>query len=299
LFEALGQLYFQLSDYPSTIKWLERYVKEGGPDPKGHEVLNNAYYLNKNFAEAYNGVDSQVQADIAAGKVPAEQSFRILASCKSELKDDAGLLKSIELWNTYYPNAKNWLYLLGQVHFKPGFSDRMYLDIFRLKTDLSLMKTGAEYLDMADLAGRAALPAEAKKALDQGFAAGVLGKGADAKKHESLLAAANKHADEDLKSLDQGEVSANKSKDGNGLINLGMAFATAGQLDKGASLIEQGIAKGGLTKPEEAKLHLGVVYYWAGKKDAAIKQLQTVTGTDGTGDLARYWIMQINHPLAK
>ena len=299
MIEATSQLYFQASDYPATISWADRYVKEGGTDPKAFDVLNKAHYLNKDYAEAYIGINSQVQGEITAGRVPDEQSLKILLSCMSSLKDDAGMLKSLELLNTYYPSTQNWLYLLGQIHTKPGFSDKIYLDINRLKMELSLMQKATDYLDMSELATRAGLPAEAKKALDQGFAAGLLGKGADAAKQQALLSAANKHADEDVKFMQQGEASANKSKDGAGLVNLGMAFATAGQFDKGASLIEQGISKGGLARLEEAKLHLGLVYYWAGKKNEAIKQLNTVEGTDGTADLARYWIMQINHPLAK
>ena len=61
--------------------------------------------------------------------------------------------------------------------------------------------------------------------------------------------------------------------------------------------MEQGIAKGGLNHPDDAKLHLGIAYLWAGKKSDAIKMLKSVQGTDGTSDLARYWIIQANRPL--
>ncbi|MET3109162.1 hypothetical protein AAKU58_004011 [Oxalobacteraceae bacterium GrIS 1.18] len=299
IMEAISQIYFQESNYPLTISWMNRYLKDGGTDPKANDVLNKAYFLNKDYGEANKGLTAQLNAELAAGKVPPEQLFQLILNCNNQLNDKEGTVKALEQLNTYYPSAKNWTYLISQIHSKPGFSERMYLDVFRLKQELSLMKTVAEYLDMVELATRAALPGEVKKALEQGFAAGVLGKGSDAKKHTALLEAATKHAAEDLKTMDQGEASANKSKDGTGLTNLGMAFATAGQFDKGASLIEQGISKGGLARLEEAKLHLGIVYYWAGKKDQALKQLATVAGTDGTAELARYWIMQINHPLAK
>lgn len=299
LIEAVGQLYFQLSDYPAAIQWLDRYVKEGGTDTKAADALNKAHYLNKDYAEAYNGIHDQVQSEIAAGHVPGEQNLKLLLSCMNALKDEDGTLSSVELLNTYYPSSQNWLYLISRIPAKPGFSDKLYLDIFRLKVELSLMQSAAEYLDMSELATRSGLPAEAKKALDLGFAAGLLGKGPDAKKHANLLASANKQAQEDLSSMQQGEISAAKRKDGAGLVNLGMAYATAGQYDKAVSLIGQGIAKGGLARPDEAKLHSGLVYYWAGKKDAAIAQLNTVAGADGTADLARYWVMQIRHPLPK
>ena len=52
-----------------------------------------------------------------------------------------------------------------------------------------------------------------------------------------------------------------------------------------------------LKHPDDAKLHLGIAYALAGKKAKALSTLKSVGGTDGTADLARYWIMAINHPL--
>ena len=299
LIQAISQLYFQASNYPMTISWAERYLKDGGTDQRAKDVLYKAYFLNKDFAQAFKGINQFVTDELAAGRVPDEQSFQILLNCMNSLNDKDGTVKALERLNTYYPSTKNWIYLVSQIHSKPGFSDHLFLDIFRLKQELSLIKTAAEYADMAELAKLAGLPAESKKALDQGFAAGLMDKGPDAKKYAAMLDAANKRAAEDLKTMQQGEASASKSKDGSGLVNLGMAYATAGQFDKGASLIEQGISKGGVSRIEEAKLHLGLVYYWAGRKEDAIKQLATVSAADGTADLARYWTMQINHPLAK
>lgn len=296
LIQAIGQLYFQISDYANSIVWLERYAKEGGTDPRAVDLLNKAYFLNKDYAKALQGLNSQTQADIAAGKVPTEQSLQLILNCVAQIKDSDGTQKGVEQLNTYYPSAKNWNYLISQIQHRPGFSDKMLLDVYRLKQELGLMKSAGEFLEMADLATRAALPAEAKKVLTQGFAAGVLDKGADAKKNTALLETARKRAADDLKTMEQGEAGASKSRDGNGLVNLGMAFATAGQFDKGESLIQQGIAKG-LARAEEAKLQLGVVYYWGGKKDQAIQQFATVKGNDGSGELARYWLMQISHPL--
>jgi hypothetical protein len=71
-----------------------------------------------------------------------------------------------------------------------------------------------------------------------------------------------------------------------------------GQFDKGIDLIAKGIAKGGLKNPEDAKLRLGVAYAKAGKKDEALKALEAVKGSDGTADLARYWMMHVNAPVA-
>ncbi len=297
MMQAISLIYFQLSNYPLTISWMDKYIADGGADTKAKTVLNQAHYLNKDYALAYKGISEEILNDINAGRIPSEQNLKLVMSCAAILNDDVATLKAVEQLNSYFPTSKNWLYLLNQVHFKPGFPDRMFLDIYRLKVSLGLMNVASEMVEMAEFATRAGLPGEAKKILDMGFSAGLLDKGPDAKKHAALLDAATKRAADDLKTMPQGEAGANASKAGTGLVNLGMAYATSGQYAKGAALIEQGINKGGVERLEEAKLHLGVVYFWDGKKEEAIKQLLTVQGNDGVKELAKFWIMQINHPL--
>jgi tetratricopeptide (TPR) repeat protein len=153
-----------------------------------------------------------------------------------------------------------------------------------------------EYQDMAELSLLAGQPIEAKQVLDNGFANGSLGTGTHAAKHKQLRAQADKQAADDTKNIGSGEASARKSKNGTGLINLGYAYVTLGQFDKGIALIQEGIAKGGLQNAEDAKLRLGYSYAMAGQKEEAIKTLETVTGNDGRGDLARYWILWVNRP---
>lgn len=296
---AIGQSYFLSSDYPTTIKWMTRYLNEGGTDAHAKDMLNKSYFLNKQYAEAFAGINQYVQAELAAGRVPEQLYFQMLLNSKNALNDDAGTDQALVQLVTYYPAARQWEYLVSRIHGQPGFNDHLFLDIFRLKMELGLMKSAVEYSDMAELAIRAGLPAEAKKALDQGFAAGLMDKGPEAKKYNAQLVNATKLALEDQKTMQQGEAGADKAKDGAPLVNLGMAFVTAGQYEKGASLIEKGLAKGLTARADEARLHLGLAYYWGGRKEDAIKQLQTVQTNDGSSTIARYWIMQINRPLAK
>jgi hypothetical protein len=63
-------------------------------------------------------------------------------------------------------------------------------------------------------------------------------------------------------------------------------------------MMEAAIKAGGLRYADEAKLRLGEAYAAAGKKQQAISALRGVNGKEGTADLARYWIMAINKPLA-
>ena len=53
--------------------------------------------------------------------------------------------------------------------------------------------------------------------------------------------------------------------------------------------MQQGIAKGGLKRPEDAKLHLGIAQLLTGNTTQSQSTLRSVSGTDGTADLARLW----------
>ncbi len=53
--------------------------------------------------------------------------------------------------------------------------------------------------------------------------------------------------------------------------------------------MQDGIAKGGLKRPEDAKLHLAIAQLIAGDNAKAQATLKTVSGADGTSDLARLW----------
>jgi hypothetical protein len=132
--------------------------------------------------------------------------------------------------------------------------------------------------------------------MEQGYASGVLGKGAAADRHKRMRELVDKQAADDHKSLAKGEsdAAALADKDGLSLVNLGFAYVTDGQFDKGLALMERGIAKGiaDAKRPQDAKLHLGVAYFMAGKKGKALEIFPTVTGIHGAADMGRLWTLR-------
>ena len=64
-----------------------------------------------------------------------------------------------------------------------------------------------------------------------------------------------------------------------------------GQAAKGVQLMQQGIRKGGLKRVDDAKLHLGIAQLFAGDQAKAQSTFKSVTGSDGTGELARLWMI--------
>lgn len=291
--QALANIHYNAKDYPKAIEWMKRYQKESATPEKVAPALIRAQYLNKDYAGARDALNAYIAGLEKAGQKPTDEDLRLLASSANNLKDDAGYLAALEKLVTYYPSDDYWTDVLNRgVARKAGFDAQTnMINVYRLEFAAVKQMAVGEYVDLAELSLRDGFPTEAKKVMDAGYAAGVLGKGSDAKPHAALRDKANKGAADDAKNIASGEASAAKAKTGAGLVNLGWAYATMDQADKGVTFIQQGIAKGSLKNPEEAKLRLGMAQARAGKTADAIQTFQGVKGGGGAGDLAKYWVI--------
>ncbi len=59
---------------------------------------------------------------------------------------------------------------MTRVQRKPGFSERLELDVYRLMQATGNLKTADDYMEMAQLALQAGFPAEAQKVINDGYA---------------------------------------------------------------------------------------------------------------------------------
>jgi TolA-binding protein len=233
-----------------------------------------------------------LQAASQAGRAPSESQLDMLASCYSKQKDNTGYVNVLEKQLIYYPKKEYWYEVLNRVQRKPSYNSRLDIDVFRLRMATGNVRSAGDYMEMVQLALQAGSAAEAKKIVDQAFAANVLGSGADAERQKRLRDLTTKTLTESQQTLAQRETEAAAAKDGTGQVRVGFDYVGAGRYDKGIQLIEQGIKKDSLKYPDDAKLHLGVAMYMAGQKAKAAEVFKSVKGTDGTGDLARLWAIQ-------
>lgn len=295
--QQLGVRYYELKKYPEAINWITRFLKEAGEDRSMRMLIVQSYYLMNDNARTVAELRPLIEADEKAGVTPKQETLQLFASAIINMKDKAGYTEALEKYVRHYPKPEYWVDLLHRVESKPGFPERLILDIYRLQFAANSMMSANDYVDMAQLAIAAGFPGEAKKVIDQGYATGVMGTGSpsDIKTQQKLREQANKFANDDLKSLANGEADASKpGKDGNALANLGFALVQAGQFDKGLGLMERGLAKGLGKRTEDGKLHHGIALAMAGRKDEAIKVFGTVGGTEGAAELARYWVLHLN-----
>jgi hypothetical protein len=285
--QAIAVAYYSQKDYASAARWTQRYFKEGGNDPQMRTVLLQSYYLGNDC----NNVNKMLAGEEGSNKRNTEEELQILANCFLRQKDTGGYVNTIEKLVVHYPKKEYWTDLLSRVQKKPGFSDRLGINVYRLRMATGNLTNTNDYMEMAQLALQAGVPAEAKAIIDKGYQTGMMGKGDQAERHGRLRDLANKTHEESLKKRAQDEKEALAAKDGNALVTVGLNYVYEGNAAKGLALMEQGIKKGGLKRPEDAKLRLGEAQLHAGQKQKGVQTLREVKGNDGAADIARLWVL--------
>ena len=287
--QAVAVAYYTRKEFAKAAQWTQRYFKEGGSDPAMRSVLLQSYYLG-NDCNSVNRMLASA-ADENSSRRPNEEELQILANCYLRQKDTTGYVHAIEKLVVHYPKKEYWTDLLSRVQKKSGFSDRLGVNVYRLRFATGNVSGANDYMEMAQLALQAGVPAEAKAIMDKGYAAGILGKGDQAERHGRLRVLVERKFAESAKSRAQDEKDAAAAKDGNQLVTVGLNYVYEGNAAKGLALVEQGIKKGGLKRPEDAKLRLGEAQLYAGQRERGVRTLREVKGADGTADIARLWVL--------
>jgi len=280
ILQAQAGIAYRGKDYTKAITYATKYRGLGGNDGGVRTILLQSYFLTNDCAS--------VNKLIGDGR-PTEEELQIVANCNLKQKDNAGYVAAMEKLATYYPKKEYWTDLLNRVQKKPGFSDRLALDVYRLKLATGNITSAADYMEFAQLSLQAGIPSEAKTIVDKGYAAKVLGVGAEADRQKRLKDLVDKSLAEAKAARATAETEAQSAKEGTDLVKIGANYVYEGNADKGIKMMEEGVKRGGLKRPEDAKLQLGEALIAAGHKGKAVNVLKDVKGTDGTADLARLW----------
>jgi hypothetical protein len=284
---------YREKNYANVVYWADRYLKTNPNDPAMRTSLIQGYYLQGKYAEAARLESAQIALETRGGKPPREEQLQLLYSCQQHLNDKIGQLATIKQLVTYYPKPDYWLNVIDNLRTKPGFSDRLLVDVYRLEFSLGLVNKPDEAMDYAELALQAKLPGEAKDVVDRSFAGGLLGTGAEAARHQRLRALVDKNYAASKAALGHEDAEAATDHDGNRLLSLGETYVSFGDFTHGIPLMEQAIRKDELRHPDDAKLQLGLAYWKSGDKRRAISELRSVGGNEGVADLAQLWILRI------
>ena len=288
--EQLASAYAQQRNNAKASEWLQKAIAAGNTGPSIKQLQQYLQSSSGDYGAIAKDASAAIAAAEAAGRRPDEGDFLRLADAQQKTGNTNGYVLTLEKLLLNHPKKEYWAAFLGRLPRKSGFSPRYELDVMRLKLATGALTKTEEFMEMAQLSLQAGLPHEAKRIVDQGYKAGVLGAGAEAARHQRLRDLAEKQAGEAAATLTRLTTEATGEKEGDGLVKVGYAYVSAGEVDKGIGLIQQGIGKGQLKRADEARLRLGMAQLQSPKVRASAAQtLRSVKGTDGAAEIARLW----------
>ncbi|MDI9232768.1 tetratricopeptide repeat protein [Limnohabitans lacus] len=286
LLESLINASLQLKDDARVVKWARQYLQDGGANPAVHLALVQALAASGQHAEVVGVMQAKIRMDASTAKKTPEPELRTLALSYRQLKDDAGYMNTLKLLLSNYPSKPYWAEVLGRMSQQAGLNTRLELDLYRLLEQTDNMEDAAEYVEMASLALKAGLPSEAVRVITKGFAAGVLGQGAEAAAHAKLRTDAQKKVQEDDALFAQLEKSA---KDGASWAAVGDVHFSRQNWSAANAAYAKAIELGGLRREHEVRLHAAISLVQADQKGAARQQLALVSGDATAVELAALW----------
>ena len=286
LIESLLNASQQAQDFPKLVDWARIYLKLEGSNPSVRPVLIQTLSVLKRHDEVVQEMKEKMRLDEAAKVKTPESELRMLAVSQRQLKDDSGYNGTLKRLLQNYPSKAYWAEIIPRVARQANFNARFDLDLYRLLEQTGNMEDAYEYVDMANLALKAGLPAEASRVLEQAYATGLMGKGSDAVNHQKLRQQIQQRFNEDEKALPALEKSA---KDANALASLADVYAAKQKWDQSLALYNKALAMGGLRREAETRLHAGIALFKLGQKAEANTLWDSIQGDATAIELAQLW----------
>jgi hypothetical protein len=288
--EQIAFAYSQQKNNAKASEWVGKARAAGANSASLNQLAAYLQGSSGDYGQIMKDAQGAVSAAEKDGRKPGEDDLLRLADAARRTNNSGVYSNTLEKLVLYYPKKDYWSAHLASIQRKPGFADRLALDVQRLKLANGLMTKADEYMELAQLALQAGLPVEAKAIVDKGYATGALGTGDQAVRHQRLKDLVLKSEAESAAGLEKNAAEAVGFKDGNELVKIGSVYASMGQYDKAVQLIEQGIAKGGLKRPDDAKLRLALAMAHNPKTKAkGLQALRSIGGSDGTAEIARLY----------
>ena len=292
LLRTLMSIYYQQKDYDKAIAYGEKARAAGDTNPDTPLTIAQSYYLANKFKEAQAGMEAIVAHDEQAGRKPSEKSLSLIWSCAIKTKDNAAASRAIEKLILFYPKPDYWANAMAGVLQDKTNDDRLQLLRYRLMLQVGILKNGAQYTEMAQIALDQGNPGEAQTILEQAFTKNLYTDAHDKERSQRLLDKVRKSAAEDRATIGKQEKDAAAAPTGDALVQVGAAYLGYGQPDKAVAAITAGIAKGSLKHPDEAYMLLGIANERNKNSAEAVRAFNRATNDPKYAQLAKLWALE-------
>jgi hypothetical protein len=218
-------------------------------------ILSQIYFLQKDCKSSAQWADKAVAAARKAGDAPKENLYQFKLQCASDAGDTPGMAAAatdlIRL-----TNKTNYWNTLLRIERQDERDDHNTLMLYRVMYDTGSMTAGTDYIEMAQLLGDSALPAEAQSVLEKAMSGGLIN---DQQKERTtrLLNSFKSRAEADKKGLSQLDAEAKKNPAGELDVKLGEVYYGVGDYQNAVTAINRGVQKGQIKHLDEAYVYLG------------------------------------------
>lgn len=272
----LVALALQAEDYPKAIERSKALLATNPNDVETILNMGRIYYQQGDFANAIAAFKQAAETGARTGQPVDENTYKLIAQAAMQAKDNAALQSAMTALVSNYPNPTNWRDALVLYRDQPGITDPMILDSYRLQRANNALAGERDYIEMAELAMKRGLPAEAKAVLEKGLNENVFEQ-AKAAANELVGIARTKTAT-DLKELPGLEAEARSAKSGDlAASTVGEGWMSHGNYAKAVEFYKIGLDKG-VKNPAETNLRYGMALVGAGRPAEAVPVFQSVSG---------------------
>jgi hypothetical protein len=184
--ESIAFAYSQQKNNAKATEWVAKARAAGGNSASLNQLAAYLQGSSGDYSQIFKDAQAQVHAAEQAGRRPAEDDLLRLADAARRINNNGVYSSALEKLVLYYAKKDYWTAHLASIQRKPGFADRLALDVGRLKLANGLVTKTDDYMELAQLALQAGFPTEAKAIVDKGYASGALGTGDQAARHQRL-----------------------------------------------------------------------------------------------------------------
>jgi hypothetical protein len=243
------------NQFQKTIDYGKAMNDAGTATPNDLAIIAQSYFQLKDCKNAGAWVDKAVAASRKAGEAPKENLFLFKLQCASDAGDNAAMVPVLNELIRLNNKSTYWNTLL-RIERQEERDDHNTLMLYRVMYDTAAMTVGSDYIEMAQLLGDAALPAEAETVLEKAMASNLI---APEQKERTtrLLNSFKTRAEADKKGQAQLDAEATKNPAGELDVKLGEVYYGFGDYQNAVTAINRGLQKGQIKHQDEAYVYLG------------------------------------------
>jgi tetratricopeptide (TPR) repeat protein len=241
--------------FQKAIDYGKEMADAGTASPNDIAIIAQSYFQLKDCKNSGIWVDKAVAASRKAGEAPKENLYLFKLQCASDAGDNAAMIPVLTDLIKLNNKSTYWNTLL-RIERQDERDDHNTLMLYRVMYDTNAMTVGTDYVEMAQLLGDAALPAEAQTVLEKAMSSGLI---TDTQKERTnrLLTSFKTRADADKKGQAQLDAEATKNPAGELDVKLGEVYYGLGDYQNAVTAINRGLQKGQIKHQDEAYVYLG------------------------------------------